>query len=60
MLALDGVKEIQISFNQRSYSDKTLISAIKSLHESAAIKAMNDKFLLWITKKSLPNKFTTL
>lgn len=60
MLALDGVKEIQISFNQKSYSEKANINNIKALHDSAAVRAQNGKFLLWITKKSLINQFTTL
>lgn len=32
MLALDNVKEIQISFNQKSYSEKANINNIKSIH----------------------------
>lgn len=41
MLALDDVKDIQISFNRTSYSEKANINNIKSLHESAAIRALN-------------------
>jgi len=32
MLALDGVKDMQISFNKKSYSEKANINTIKSLH----------------------------
>lgn len=60
LLALDGVKEIEVSFNGTSYSERANINTIKALRESAAIRAVKKNFLLWITKKVLPNKFTTL
>lgn len=60
MLALDGVKDFQISFNGKSYSEKANINTIKSLHESAAIRAQNKKFLTWISKSCPNSNFTIL
>lgn len=60
LLALDGVKEIEVSFNGKSYSERANINTIKALRESAAIRAVKKNFLLWITKTVATNKFTTL
>ena len=60
MVALDGVKHIQVSLNGKSYTDKSDVSVIQNTEQSTALTSMNRKFLIWLTKKTYPNNFTII